>query len=584
MLVKVLRTHLRPYKRELRLIILFQTIQASMALTLPTLNGNIINKGVLNFEGGVLSPDHGYIRSAGALMLVVTLLQGAFAWAAVYYGAKVAMGFGKEIRASLFHQVTDFSAREVGAFGAPSLITRITNDVQQVQMLVVMTCTMAIAAPITIVVGVVMAIREDPGLSMVLLVSIPAAAIILGTLVAKMVPAFQQMQERIDQINRVLREQITGIRVVRAFVREPQEGVRFSRSNAELTEVALRGGRLMSSMFPLVNLIINLSSAGVIWLGANRVASGAIDVGALVAYLSYLAQILWSVVMATFMVSMIPRASVASVRVQEVLDTPSTVVPPELGVQTLGERGQVELRDVGFHYPGAEHPVLSGLSFTASAGTTTAIVGSTGAGKTTLVHLIPRLFDATSGSVLVGGVDVRDIDPDVLTGAIGLVPQRPYLFSGTVASNLRYGKPDATEDEMWEALRIAQAEDFVRNMPGGLEASIEQGGTNVSGGQRQRLSIARALIRKPAIYLFDDSFSALDLATDARLREALAPYTRDAAVIIVAQRISTISTADQIVVLDDGVVVGMGTHEELLASSPTYAEIVESQIGEGRAA
>ncbi len=584
MLVKVLRAHLRPYKREIRLIILFQTIQASMALTLPTLNGNIINKGVLNFEGGVLSPDQGYIRSAGALMLVVTLLQGAFAWAAVYYGARVAMGFGKEIRASLFHQVTSFSAREVGAFGAPSLITRITNDVQQVQMLVVMTCTMALAAPITILVGIVMAVREDPGLSMVLLVSIPAAAVILGTLVARMVPAFQAMQERIDQINRVLREQITGIRVVRAFVREPQERVRFSQSNADLTEVALRGGRLMSSMFPLVNLIINLSSAGVIWLGADRVASGSMDVGALVAYLSYIAQILWSVVMATFMVSMIPRASVASVRVQEVLDTPSSVVPPVRGVQELAERGQVELRDVGFHYPGAEHPVLCDITFTARAGTTTAIVGSTGAGKTTLVHLIPRLFDATSGSVLVGGVDVREIDPDVLTNAIGLVPQRPYLFSGTVASNLRYGKPDASEDEMWEALRIAQAEDFVRNRPGGLEAPIDQGGTNVSGGQRQRLSIARALVRKPAIYLFDDSFSALDLATDARLREALVPYTRDAAVIIVAQRISTISTADQIVVLDDGAVVGMGTHEELLASSPTYAEIVESQIGEGRAA
>jgi len=576
-LLKLLRAKLGPYKRILALIVLLQAVQAVAALLLPTINARIIDKGVLR-------GDLGFIRSEGVLMLGFTLIQGVFAATAVYFGAKVAMAFGRDVRASLFHQVTDFSAREVGAFGAPSLITRITNDVQQVQLLVVMTCTMAISAPITMIAGVVMALRQDVGLSAILLVSMPAAAIILGIIVARMVPAFQRMQERIDQINRVLREQIAGIRVVRAFVREPQETKRFASANTDLTEVSLRAGRLMSSMFPLVNLIINVSSVAVLWIGANRIAQGDINVGSLVAFLSYLIQILWSVVMATFMVSMIPRASVSAARIQEVLDTRSSVAPAAVPVIDVPRSGHLELRDVGFHYPGAEHAVLSDISFTTKAGHTTAVVGSTGAGKSTLVNLIPRLFDATSGTVLVDGVDVRELAPEVLWDAIGLVPQKPYLFSGTVASNLRYGKPDATEDEMWEALRVAQAADFVAAMPGGLDATIEQGGTNVSGGQRQRLSIARALVRKPEIYLFDDSFSALDLATDARLRAALEPYTRDAAVVIVAQRVSTISTADQIIVMDDGAVVGSGTHDELMVGCPTYAEIVESQIGEGRAA
>ena len=577
MLSRVLRVHLRPYKKLLGIIVLLQAVQTTAALLLPRINADIIDKGVLR-------GDQPYIRSLGAVMLVFTLVQGAFAAGAVYFGARVAMGFARDLRGSLFHRVTAFSAREVGAFGAPSLITRITNDVQQVQMLVVMATTMAIGAPITIVVGIVMALREDVGLSAILAVSIPAAAVTLGIIVVRMVPAFQLMQERIDQINRVLREQITGIRVVRAFVREPQETARFDTANTELTDVALRAGRLMSSMFPIVNLIINLSSAAVIWVGADRISDGAINVGSLVAYLTYLTQILWSVVMATFTVSMIPRASVSATRIQEVLGTDPSVVLPARPVRDVPERGRLELRGVGFHYPGAEHAVLSDISFTTTAGTTTAIVGSTGAGKTTLVNLVPRLFDATSGQVLVDGVDVRELDPEVLTTVVGLVPQKAYLFSGTVASNLAYGKPDATEDEMWEALRVAQAEDFVRRMPGGLEATIEQGGTNVSGGQRQRLSIARALVRRPEIYLFDDSFSALDLTTDARLRAAMVPYTRDAAVVIVAQRVSTISTADQIVVLDDGEIVGLGTHEELLAGNATYTEIVESQIGEGQAA
>jgi ATP-binding cassette subfamily B protein len=582
MLRKVLRRHLfEPYRRELVMIVVFQSIAAVCALTLPTMNANIINNGILHVVDGVIRPDQGYIRSEGALMLLVTLAQGAFQATAVYYGARVAMGFGKHLRGSLFHQVTEFSAREVGAFGAPSLITRITNDVQQVQMLVIMTCTMAVGAPITIAVGIVMALREDLGLAVILAVAIPVAAVVLGTIVGMMMPAFQVMQERIDQINRVLREQITGIRVVRAFVREPKERERFSEANEDLTVVALKAGRLMSGMFPIVNLIINLSSAAVVWIGADRIADGDIGVGAMVAYLSYVVQILWSVVMSTFMVSMIPRASVAADRIQEVLDTAPSVARSASAVREMPAPGQLELHQVGFHYPGAEHSVLSDVSFTVAPGTTTAIVGSTGAGKTTLVNLVPRLFDATSGSVLVGGVDVRELEPEVLWASIGLVPQRPYLFSGTVASNLRYGKPDATEDEMWEALRIAQAADFVRNMPGALEARIEQGGTNVSGGQRQRLSIARALVRQPDIYVFDDSFSALDLATDARLREALVPHTRESAVLIVAQRVSTIANADQIVVLEDGEVVGLGDHDGLLATCPTYAEIVESQIGQG---
>jgi ATP-binding cassette subfamily B protein len=431
---------------------------------------------------------------------------------------------------------------------------------------------------------VILAVRQDVGLSVILVIAMPVAGVILGLIVSRMVPAFRLMQERIDHVNRVLREQITGIRVVRAFVREPQEARRFGDANADLTAVSLRAGRLMSSMFPTVNFLINASSVGVLWLGASRVNSGHIQVGTLVAYLSYLVQILMSVVMATFVISMIPRASVSADRIQEVLDTDPSVVPPVDPVRKVRTPGALEFHDVGFHYPGAEHPVLSGVSFAIAPGQTTAVVGSTGAGKSTLVNLILRLFDSTEGTVLVGGVDIHDLDPDVLWSTIGLVPQRPYLFSGTVASNLQYGKPDATEEEMWEALEVAQAADFVRNMPGGLNARIEQGGTNVSGGQRQRLSIARALVRKPDIYVFDDSFSALDLATDARLRAALVPYTRDAAVIIVAQRVSTIATADNILVLEDGLVIGRGTHEELIKDCPTYAEIVQSQIGEKSAA
>ena len=577
MLIKLMRSHLAPYKRLLLLVVVLQSVQTAAALTLPTINARII-------DNGVLTGNTHYIYKWGTIMLMFALIQGAFSASAVYFGSKVAMSFGRDLRSNLFHRVTDFSTREVGEFGAPSLITRITNDVQQVQMLTVMACTMAIAAPITIVVGFFIAVRQNVGLSIVLVVAIPLCAIVLGILVSFMVPAFRLMQDRIDQVNRVLREQITGIRVVRAFVREPQEKQRFDKTNTDLTTVSLRGGRLMSSMFPTVNFLINASSVAVLWLGASLVNNGSIQVGTLIAYLSYLVQILMSVVMATFTVSMMPRAAVSADRIQEVLDTETSVEPPSEPVREMARRGALEFRDVGFSYPGAEHPVLCDISFATAPGQTTAIVGSTGAGKSTLVNLIVRLFDATEGEVLVGGVNVRDLDPEVLWSRIGYVPQRAYLFSGTVASNLQFGNPDATEEEMWAALEIAQAKDFVSAMPGGLHARIEQGGTNVSGGQRQRLSIARALIRRPDLYVFDDSFSALDLATDARLRAALVPYTRQSGVVIVAQRVSTIMNADNILVLEDGVIVGSGTHDELLRDCETYREIVESQIGEQDAA
>jgi ATP-binding cassette subfamily B protein len=480
--------------------------------------------------------------------------------------------------------VTAFSAREVGRFGAPSLITRITNDVQQVQMLVVMAATMLIAAPLTMVIGIIMALREDVGLSIVLVVAIPAAVVILGLVIARMVPAFQLMQVRIDRVNTVLREQISGIRVVRAFVREPEQTRRFAAANADLTEVALRAGRLMSTMFPTVGLIVNMSSLAVLWVGADRVATGDLAIGSLVAYLSYLIQILMAVVMVTFMLSMIPRAGVAAERIVDVVETESTVRAATNPVTAVHQRGSLEFRDVGFRYPGAEHAVLSDVSFRVGPGETTAIIGSTGAGKTTLVNLVSRLFDATSGAVLVDGVDVRQLDPDLLWGKVGYVPQKAYLFSGTVASNLRFGRPDATDGDLWEALEVAQAAGFVQSMPDGLASPIAQGGSNVSGGQRQRLAIARALVVRPEIFVFDDSFSALDLATDARLRAALAPRTADAAVLIVAQRVSTIRDADQIVVLEDGEIVGLGPHDDLMRTCPTYAEIVESQLGEGAAA
>ncbi|SCL18924.1 ATP-binding cassette, subfamily B [Micromonospora rhizosphaerae] len=570
MLIRLLRTYLRPYHRLLAAVVALQFVGTMASLYLPSLNADIIDRGVA-------VGDSGQILRTGGWMLLVSLLQIACSVAAVYLGAKTAMGFGRDVRAAIFGHVNRFSAREVARFGAPSLITRNTNDVQQVQMLVLLSCTMLVAAPIMSVGGVVMALREDVGLSWLLLVSVPALAVALGLIIRRMVPGFRLMQTRIDTVNRVLREQISGIRVVRAFVREPYETERFGVANADLTATALRVGRLQALIFPTVMLVLNVSSVAVLWFGAARVDAGQIQVGALTAFLQYLMQILMAVMMATFMLIMVPRAAVCTERIVEVLDTKSSVVPAAQPVTEVSGHGSLELRGVGFQYPGASAPVLHDISLRAAPGQTTAIIGSTGAGKTTLLTLIPRLVDPTAGAVLVDGVDVRDLAPDELWRRIGLVPQRPYLFTGTVASNLRYGNPDATDAELWAALEIAQAREFVAEMPGGLDAAIAQGGTNVSGGQRQRLAIARALVRKPEIYLFDDSFSALDLGTDARLRAALRPVTADAAVVIVAQRVSTIVDADQIIVLEDGGVVGMGRHEELLETSPTYAEIVASQ-------
>ena len=568
---RLLRTHLGPYKRLLTLVLLLQAIQTAAALTLPTLNADII-------DNGVLQGDDGYIWRTGAVMLGFSFVQILFVIAAVWFGAQAAMSFGRDLRRDIFQQVNSYSAREIGQFGAPSLITRVTNDVQQVQMLVVLACTMMIAAPITMVFGIIFAIREDVGLSVIMLVAIPILIVVLGIIISRMVPTFQVMQLKVDRVNAVLREQITGVRVVRAFVREPQEAERFAKANDDLTATSLRAGRLMSLMFPTVTLFISMSSVAVLWLGANRINSGEMELGSVVAYLSYLVQVLVAVVMLTFMVSMIPRAAVAAERITEVLNTDSSVIPPTLPITAVIERGTVDFDGVSFTYPGATSPVLSDISFRVTPGRTTAIIGSTGSGKSTIVDLVPRLFDVTEGSVSVNGVDVRQLDPDLLWGSIGYVPQKPYLFSGTVASNLRFGRPDATEEELWQALEVAQGAGFVQSMPLGLQSPITQGGTNISGGQRQRLSIARALVMQPDIYIFDDSFSALDLATDARLRLALQTHVRNAAMLIVAQRVSTIADADQIIVIEHGRIVGRGRHVALIDSCPTYAEIVDSQF------
>ncbi|MFK0039655.1 ABC transporter ATP-binding protein [Paenarthrobacter sp. NPDC090517] len=577
MLWKVLVRFLRPHQRLLIAVVVFQLAQSIASLYLPTLNADII-------DNGVATGDTDYILRMGGLMLLITLLQIACAVVAVYFGAKAAMGMGRDLRDAIFSRVGEFSEQEVTRFGAPSLITRSTNDVQQVQQLVLMSCTLMVAAPMLSIGGVIMAVRQDAQLSWLIAVCVPVLLVAVGLIVTRMVPLFRKMQVRIDAVNRVLREQLTGIRVVRAFVREDMEAARFGKANDDVTDVALRAGRLMALMFPVVMLVMNVSSVAVIWFGSFRIEDGSMQVGTLIAFLSYLMQILMSVMMATFMAVMIPRASVSADRIGEVLETESSVQPPSNPVTGGIRRGELEMRDVGFAYPGAEQPVLGGLSFTARAGETTAIIGSTGAGKTTLVNLMPRLFDATSGSVRMDGVDVRELHPDLLWGHIGLVPQRPYLFSGTVRSNLQYGKPDATEDELWQALSVAQARDFVEEMEGGLDAVISQGGTNVSGGQRQRLAIARALVKQPELYIFDDSFSSLDTATDARLRQALKRHTNGASLVIVAQRVSSIADADQILVLDDGRIVGRGTHDELLETSETYREIVSSQLAAEEAA
>jgi ATP-binding cassette, subfamily B, multidrug efflux pump len=576
MLIRLLRTYLRPYRVPLALVVALQLVQTLATLYLPTLNADIINFGVVR-------GDTGYIMRTGGVMLAVTLLQVACSIGAVYFGARTAMALGRDVRHGIFHRVQDFSTQELSQFGAASLITRTTNDVQQVQMLTLMTFTMMVSAPIMAIGGIIMALNQDVPLSSLVLVVVPVLAIAVGLIIARMGPLFRLMQTRLDHINRVLREQITGIRVIRAFVRDTQERERFAVANTELYDVSLAVGRLFALMFPTVMLVMNVSSIAVLWFGGHRIDSGGMQVGALTAFLSYLMQILMSVMMATFMFVMAPRAEVSAERVQKVLETEPSVVPPAAPVALPSRRGELELRGVEFRYPGAEEPVLCDIDLVARPGQTTAIIGSTGSGKTTLLNLIPRLFDATGGAVLVDGVDVRDLDPEGLSAAVGIVPQRPYLFSGTVASNLRYGKGDASDEELWQALETAQARDFVERMPEGLEAPIAQGGTNVSGGQRQRLAIARALVHKPDIYLFDDSFSALDYATDAALRAALARNTADATVVIVAQRVSTIRDAARIVVLDGGRVVGTGTHPELMDTNQTYREFVLSQITEEEA-
>jgi ATP-binding cassette subfamily B protein len=577
-LLRLVRDRLRPYQQLIAVLVVLQLVGTMASLYLPSLNGQIIDEGVAK-------GDTGYIVRAGSWMLVVSLVQIAATIAATYLGARSAAGLGRDLRAAVFSRVGSFSAQEVSRFGAPTLISRNTNDVTQVQQVVFMAAAFMVSAPIMMVGGLVMALREDVGLSWLVAVAVPLLALCVGLVIRRMVPQFRLMQESVDWVNRVLREQITGIRVVRAFVREEHEHARFAEANTQYTGTALAVGRLMSLAFPLVMLVFNASTVAVLWFGAHRVADGQMQIGELTAFMSYLMQILMSVMMATFMSMMIPRATVSAGRIAEVLDTDSTVVPPDSPVTLPTGRTTVELRDVEFTYPGADVPVLQGVSLTAEPGHTTAIIGSTGSGKSTLVSLIPRLYDATGGTVAIAGVDVRDAALEDVWSRIGLVPQKPYLFTGTVASNLRYGDADASDEELWEALRVAQAADFVLAMPGGLEAPIAQGGTNVSGGQRQRLAIARALVARPDVFLFDDSFSALDLATDARLRAALRPVTRKTAVIVVAQRVSTIIDADHIVVLDSGRVVGTGRHDELLETCPTYVEIVESQrSAEGAAA
>ncbi|MGW6773842.1 ABC transporter ATP-binding protein [Streptomyces sp. NPDC055037] len=609
-LTRLLGRRLRPYAGTLALVVLLQLIQTLSTLYLPTLNADIINNGVL-------TGDTGHVLSTGGVMLAVTLLQILAAGAAVYFGARVAMGAGRDLRSAVFSRVQDFSVREMGRFGAASLITRTTNDVQQIQTLTAIGLTVLVAAPLTCVGGIAMAVRQDVPLSLLLLIFVPMLGGCLGLIVRRMPPLFQGMQRRIDQVNRMMREQITGVRVIRAFVRDTHEQRRYAGANQELMAVALRTGRLTSVMLPTVMLVWELATVTIIWVGAHRLDSGALQAGSLIAFLSYLMQILMAVMMTVFLLMQLPRAAVSAERIQEVLETepsgaqvagaqlsgvqasgvqlsgvqasgvrpsgvrPSGVQPSRAG---LGIRGGLEIRGAGFRYPGAEEPVLGAVDLTARPGRTTAVIGSTGSGKTTLLNLVPRLLDTTEGEVRIGGTDIRAMDPALLARTVGFVPQKPYLFSGTVASNLRYGKPDATDDELWRALETAQAAGFVAALPEGLDAPVTQGGGNLSGGQRQRLAIARVLVAGPEIYLFDDSFSALDYATDAALRAALAGATSGATVVIVAQRVSTIRGADRIVVLDEGRVVGTGTHEQLMRDNDTYREIVLSQLSEEEAA
>ncbi|NLG21770.1 MAG: ABC transporter ATP-binding protein [Actinomycetales bacterium] len=570
MLIRLLREHLRPYRGLVAVLLVLQLASTIASLYLPTLNGRIIDEGVALGQTGP-------ILRLGAIMLGVSLLQITVTIVATYLASRTSASVGRDVRGSVFDRVAVFSAQEVGRFGAPTLISRSTNDVTQVQTVTFMGLTLMVGVPIMMVGGVIMALREDVGLSWLMAVAVPLLALVVGLIIRRMVPQFSLMQKSVDWVNRVLREQITGIRVVRAFVREEHERARFAEANTQYTGTAVAVGKLMALVFPMVMLIFNASTIAVLWFGAYRIEAGQMQIGSLTAFMAYLIFVLMSVMMATFMATMIPRAEVSAGRIMEVLDTESTVVEPAAPVEIPEGPVAVEFRDVTFSYPGAEVPVLQDVSFTARPGETTAIIGSTGSGKTTLVNLIPRLYDVTGGAVLMGGVDLREAGLSAVWRRVGLIPQKPYLFTGSVADNLRYGDPEASEEDLWQALRIAQGADFVRDMPEGLDSAVAQGGGNVSGGQRQRLAIARALVRRPDVYLFDDSFSALDLMTDRRLRAALEPVTDQATVIVVAQRVSTIISADQIVVLEDGRVVGVGAHEELLGDCTTYQEIVQSQ-------
>ncbi|MDR0504741.1 MAG: ABC transporter ATP-binding protein/permease [Bifidobacteriaceae bacterium] len=571
MLMRLLRSYLRPYLQPICLVVVFQAVNAVANLYLPTLNADII-------DNGVAKGDSDYILRIGAIMLAVALAQGVCAIAATYFGARTAMQFGRDLRQAVFDRVETFSGREVARFGAPSLITRTTNDVQQVQMLVMMTLIFLIYAPLVAIGGVIMALRHDVALSGLLLVIVPVLGVFMGLVIQRMAPLFRQMQDTTDSVNRVMREQITGVRVVRAFVRDHFERERFEGVNSHLKDLQIRIGRLFVLVFPGVMLVMNVSSVAVMWFGGHRIAGGDMEVGGLTAFLTYLIQILMAVMFAAMMFFFLPRAQVSAERVTAVLKTESSVVEAVDAATELPQSGELAMVGASFRYPKAEEPVLKDITFTAHPGQTLAIIGATGSGKSTLLKLIPRLFDATEGVVQVGGLDVREISLSTLWSQIGLVPQRPYLFSGSIASNLRFGADQASDDELWQALEVAQARDFVAALENGLDAEVAQGGTNFSGGQRQRLAIARALVRKPPIFLFDDSFSALDFATDASLRAALKPVTRHSTVVIVAQRVSTIMDADQILVLEAGRIVGAGKHQELMTSCQTYSEIVLSQL------
>ena len=577
MLIPLMRTYLAPYKDSLAVVILFQLAGTIANLYLPGLNAEIIDKGIV--EG-----DTDFIVGAGASMLAFTVLQVICTIIAVYYGARTSMAIGRDMRAGIFSKVETFAQREMTELGAPTLITRTTNDVQQVQLLVFMLLTMLVTAPIMGVGGLVMALRQDVELSGILVIVLPVLIFCLSMIIRQLRPLFRQMQERIDDINGVMREQIMGIRVIRAFVKEDYETQRFHDANRANMDVAIAVGKLTAMFFPLVMLIMNVSVVLATWIGGFRVGSGDLDVGTLTAFQAYITQILMSVMMATFLFMMWPRSEVSAERITEVLETQPSVLAPDDAVQVTLAEGRIDIEKASFAFPGAEQDVLHEVDLIARPGETTAIIGSTGSGKSTLLSLIPRLFDATGGTIRIDGHDIRSLHPENVWAAIGLVPQRPFLFGGTVASNLRYGRPDATDEELWDALDIAQAKDFVTKMPEQLDAPISQGGTNVSGGQRQRLAIARAIVKRPPIYLFDDSFSALDYVTDAALRSALAKITSDASVVIVAQRVSTIRNADRIVVIDEGRVVGTGPHPELMRTCEVYREIVLSQLTEEEAA